>query len=64
MLAPTEILARQHYDTLRAMAGPTGGAIALLTGRDKGRARESILMGLSTAASTSSSAPTRSSRRR
>ncbi|MEO6388815.1 MAG: ATP-dependent DNA helicase RecG [Croceibacterium sp.] len=46
MLAPTEILARQHYDTLRALAGPTGVTIALLTGRDKGRARESILMGL------------------
>ena len=46
MLAPTEILARQHYETLRTMAGPTGVNIALLTGRDKGRARESILMGL------------------
>ena len=46
MLAPTEILARQHYDTLRGMAGTTGVTIALLTGRDKGRARESILMGL------------------
>ena len=46
MLAPTEILARQHYETLRAMAGPTGVNVALLTGRDKGRARESILMGL------------------
>ncbi len=46
MLAPTEILARQHFDTLRAMAGPAGVNIALLTGRDKGRARESILMGL------------------
>ena len=46
MLAPTEILARQHFDTLRAMAGPTGVNIALLTGRDKGRARESILIGL------------------
>jgi ATP-dependent DNA helicase RecG len=46
MLAPTEILARQHYDTLRQLAAPTGVAIALLTGRDKGRARESILMGL------------------
>ncbi|MCB1564031.1 MAG: DEAD/DEAH box helicase, partial [Alphaproteobacteria bacterium] len=44
MLAPTEILARQHYDTLRALAAPTGVSIALLTGRDKGRARESILM--------------------
>src|SRR5690606_39630702 len=28
------------------LAGPTGVNIALLTGRDKGRARESILMGL------------------
>jgi ATP-dependent DNA helicase RecG len=46
MLAPTELLARQHYETLRAMAGPTGANVALLTGRDKGRARESILMGL------------------
>ncbi|BBC72947.1 ATP-dependent DNA helicase RecG [Altererythrobacter sp. B11] len=46
MLAPTEILARQHYETLRKLAAPTGVSIALLTGRDKGRARESILMGL------------------
>ena len=46
LLAPTEILARQHYETLRRMAASTGVQIALLTGRDKGRARESILMGL------------------
>lgn len=46
MLAPTEILARQHYETLRTMAAPTGAQVALLTGRDKGKARESILMGL------------------
>ncbi len=46
MLAPTEILARQHYETLRRMTAPTGASIALLTGRDKGKARESILMGL------------------
>ncbi len=46
MLAPTEILARQHYETLRQMAAPTGVEIALLTGRAKGRERESILMGL------------------
>ncbi|WP_126172538.1 ATP-dependent DNA helicase RecG [Altericroceibacterium xinjiangense] len=46
MLAPTEILARQHYETLYRMAGPTGVNVALLTGRDKGRNRESILMGL------------------
>jgi ATP-dependent DNA helicase RecG len=46
LLAPTEILARQHYETLRKMLAPTGVEMALLTGRDKGRARESILMGL------------------
>ena len=46
LLAPTEILARQHYETLTRMAAGTGVTIALLTGRDKGRARESILMGL------------------
>ena len=46
LLAPTEILARQHFATLQEMARPTGVEIALLTGRDKGRARESILMGL------------------
>jgi ATP-dependent DNA helicase RecG len=46
LLAPTEILARQHFETLRTMLGPTGAQIALLTGRAKGRERESILMGL------------------
>lgn len=46
LLAPTEILARQHYETLVEMARGTGVEIAILTGRDKGRARESILMGL------------------
>lgn len=46
LLAPTEILARQHFDSLRKLAAPTGINLALLTGRDKGKARESILMGL------------------
>ncbi len=46
LLAPTEILARQHHATLTRMAAGTGVTIAILTGRDKGRARESILMGL------------------
>ncbi len=46
MLAPTEILARQHYDTLsRTLAGlPVN--VAILTGREKGKAREATLMGL------------------
>ena len=46
LLAPTELLARQHYETLRRMAAPTGAEVVLFTGRDKGKARESILMGL------------------
>ena len=46
LLAPTEILARQHYETLRTMAAPTGAEVAILTGRAKGREREGILMGL------------------
>lgn len=46
LLAPTEILARQHFETLRNMASPTGAEIALLTGRAKGREREGLLMGL------------------
>lgn len=46
LLAPTEILSRQHFETLRRLAGPTGAEVALLTGRAKGRERESILMGL------------------
>ena len=46
LLAPTEILARQHFETLRKMTAPTGAEIALLTGRAKGREREGLLMGL------------------
>ncbi|AWW74557.1 ATP-dependent DNA helicase RecG [Erythrobacter sp. KY5] len=46
LLAPTEILARQHFETLRKMAAPTGAEVALLTGRAKGREREGLLMSL------------------
>ena len=46
MLAPTEILARQHYETLRKLLAPLPVEVAVLTGRDKGRVRESVLMGL------------------
>ncbi|WP_225010452.1 ATP-dependent DNA helicase RecG [Novosphingobium percolationis] len=46
LLAPTEILARQHAETLTRMVAGTGVTVQLFTGRDKGRARESILMGL------------------
>lgn len=46
MLAPTEILARQHYETLRRTLAGLPVEIAVLTGRDKGRTREATLMGL------------------
>ncbi|OAN57467.1 ATP-dependent DNA helicase RecG [Sphingobium sp. TCM1] len=46
MLAPTEILARQHYETLRKMASGLPIEIAILTGREKGKVREATLMGL------------------
>lgn len=45
-LAPTEILARQHYANLRQILAPLPVNIAILTGRDKGKAREATLMGL------------------
>jgi ATP-dependent DNA helicase RecG len=46
MLAPTEILARQHYASLTSMLAGLPLNIAILTGRDKGKAREATLMGL------------------
>jgi ATP-dependent DNA helicase RecG len=46
LAAPTEILARQHQATLRRLAAPAGVEIGLLTGREKGRAREAVLGGL------------------
>ena len=45
-LAPTEILARQHYESLRGMIAGLPVNLAVLTGRDTGRVRESTLMGL------------------
>ena len=45
-MAPTEVLARQQYDTLNALLGSQGYTVAALTGRDKGSARAATLMGL------------------
>jgi ATP-dependent DNA helicase RecG len=47
LLAPTEILARQHHATLLGQLDSIGVRVAILTGREKGRARDSALMGLS-----------------
>jgi ATP-dependent DNA helicase RecG len=46
LLAPTEILARQHHATLLKQLDSIGVRVAILTGREKGRARDSVLMGL------------------
>jgi ATP-dependent DNA helicase RecG len=46
LLAPTEILARQHYENLARQLAGLPVNLAILTGRDKGRARDSTLMGL------------------
>ncbi len=46
LMAPTEILARQHHATLSALAAPAGVSVGLLTGREKGKAREALLAGL------------------
>ncbi|HXW72377.1 MAG TPA: ATP-dependent DNA helicase RecG [Methylocella sp.] len=46
LMAPTEILARQHYQTLAKFGQASGLRLALLTGRDKGAGREAILSGL------------------
>ncbi|MGB3626125.1 MAG: ATP-dependent DNA helicase RecG [Henriciella sp.] len=45
-MAPTEVLARQQYETVANFLAPLGYEVVALTGRDKGRARESALMGL------------------
>lgn len=45
-MAPTEVLARQQFETLDQLFSPLGYRVAALSGRDKGSAREAILMGL------------------
>ncbi|RAP42819.1 ATP-dependent DNA helicase RecG [Rhodovulum viride] len=46
MMAPTEILARQHLESLAPLAESAGVVIEILTGRDKGRERAAKLAGL------------------
>ena len=43
LMAPTEILARQHYATLEPLAAAAGVGVEILTAREKGRARADIL---------------------
>ena len=46
LMAPTEVLARQHADTIAPFAEAADLRLALLTGREKGRARTELLQRL------------------
>ncbi len=46
LMAPSDILVRQHYATIRPLAEAAGLKCVLLTGRDKGRGREEILQAI------------------
>jgi ATP-dependent DNA helicase RecG len=43
LMAPTEVLARQHLETIAPLAERAGLRLGLLTGREKGRARKLVL---------------------
>ena len=43
LMAPTEILARQHLETIAPLADSSGLRVGLLTGREKGKARAEVL---------------------
>lgn len=43
LMAPTEVLARQHAEGLAELAHAAGLSLALLTGREKGKTRDEIL---------------------
>jgi len=46
MMAPTELLARQHYATIAPLAEAAGVSLALLTGRDGQKQKKATLQGL------------------
>jgi ATP-dependent DNA helicase RecG len=46
LMAPTEILARQHVKTITPLAERAGLRVAILTGREKGKERRDILVRL------------------
>jgi ATP-dependent DNA helicase RecG len=46
LMAPTEILARQHFEMILPLAEATGIRFAVLTGRDKGKTKQTVLDGL------------------
>ena len=46
LMAPTEILARQHYATIAPLAAKAGIRTAILTGRERGKERPEIISAL------------------
>ncbi len=50
LMAPTEILARQHLNTIEPLAKAAGLRVVVLTGRERGKARESALEALASGA--------------
>ncbi|MBQ7413079.1 MAG: ATP-dependent DNA helicase RecG [Alphaproteobacteria bacterium] len=46
LMAPTDILARQHFDKIARLCQPLGLTVGLLTGREKGKQRLSVLSDL------------------
>jgi ATP-dependent DNA helicase RecG len=51
LMAPTEILAEQHYRNIIALAVPLGITVALLTGGLRKKAKEAVLAGIASGAS-------------
>ncbi|MCH9765766.1 MAG: ATP-dependent DNA helicase RecG [Alphaproteobacteria bacterium] len=43
LMAPTEVLARQHFETINPLAQAANITIEVLTGREKGKTRQQIL---------------------
>ena len=50
LMAPTEILARQHFERIESLARAAGMRVALLTGRDRATERRATLEGLASGA--------------
>ncbi len=46
LMAPTEILAEQHFETVKTFLRPLNRSVAMLTGHVKGTIRKDILQGL------------------
>lgn len=46
LMAPTEVLASQHYETFLSLLGPFGVSVALLTGSTKAKEKREIYQGI------------------